>query len=490
MEVIDSSSRAGGVPVRLKVLYGSGQAVNAMVDAAVNTFLLFYLTAVCGMSGTAAGAVFLVSLVADGLLDPFIGRLSDRWTSRWGRRLPFMAVAIPPMMLASVLLFSLPTGLGEPAMFAYVLLLNVVLRISLSVFALPHSALNAEITSDYAERTVLSTYRALFIVVGFAAVLVPAFSAIFTGTGGLQVRASYPSLGIWLAVLVAAFGAACVLGIARDLLRLPATASAAGTEEPGFLSEIVQLVRNPSFMKLFSAAVLVLAGQGMSNALALHVYRYFWRLPDAMIQLPLLVVPAGMLVGTVVAGLLLQRVEKRNGLMGAVVIVAGYPAIIVGLALAGIVSPGSTAATTLVVVNGAVFGGCGAVCFVCFYSMIADAVDEHDLRFGARREALYAAALMIGSKAATGVGAFVAGLGLELVGFSAAAKAGGAAQVPASTAAGIGLLWGPGATLLILVALPVISRYRIDRARHADILERLALRRPAQDGAATGPVLG
>ena len=36
-------------PMTLKLFYGSGQAINAIVDGAINTFLLFYLTAVCGM---------------------------------------------------------------------------------------------------------------------------------------------------------------------------------------------------------------------------------------------------------------------------------------------------------------------------------------------------------------------------------------------------------------------------------------------------------
>lgn len=471
------------ISTRLKLFYGSGQAVNAILDAAINTFLLFYLTAVCGMSGSAAGAVFLVSLGVDGLLDPFIGRLSDRWTSRWGRRLPFMVVALPPMMLASVLLFALPVGLSGATMFAYVLILNLVLRVGLSIFALPHSALNAEITDDYSERTVLSTYRALFLVVGFAMVLVPAFSLIFTGSDGLQVRSSYPKLGMWVAALVAVFGASCTVGIAKDLLRLPSPPPPSeGSDQAGFLSEILQLFRNPSFVRLFTAAVLVLAGQGMASALGLHVYRYFWKVPNSLIQLPLLVMPVGMLVGTVAAGLLMKHIEKREGVIWAVIAVAAYPALIVALALLDIVTPGSTTAIILVVVNGAVFGGCGAICFVCFYSMIADAVDEHDLRFGVRREALYAAALMIGSKAATGLGAFVAGLGLQLVGFSAAAKAGSTTIISGSTATGIGLLWGPGATIVVLAALPMLRRYGIDRNRHAEILAELQVRRTRPGG--------
>lgn len=463
------------IPFRLKAFYGSGQAINAILDGAINTFLLFYLTAVCGMSGSAAGAIFLISLAVDGVLDPFIGRLSDQWQSRWGRRLPFMVTSLPLMVVASVLLFSLPRGMNSGALFMYVLALNLVLRIGLSVFALPHSALNAEITDDYRERAVLSTYRSFFLVVGFAAVLIPSFSLIFTGNG-LQEYGRYPSLGVLVGGLLAVFGVLCIAGIAKDVLRLPRPVVIDETEATTFLSEILQLFRNPSFVSLFIGAVLVLVGQGIATAIALHAYRYFWKLPSAAIQLPLLVLPVGLLVGTILAGLLLKKIEKRQGVIGAVILVAGYPSLIVALVLAGLITPGTMLCTVLVVGNGAIFGACGAMCFVCFYSMIADAVDEHDHRFGVRREALYAAALMIGSKAATGLGAFIAGLGLQMIGFTASA-AGVSGTVSASTAVGMGLLWGPGSAALCLCAIPLFARYTLTRERHADVLASLAERR-------------
>ncbi len=477
---------AGRIPIKLKIFYGSGQTINAIVDGAINTFLLFYLTAVCGMSGFAAGVIFLVSLAVDGVLDPFIGRLSDRWHSRWGRRLPFMAVALPPMMIAALLLFALPRGLSPALLFGYVLILNLMLRIGLSVFALPHSALNAELTDDYRERSVLSTFRALFLVVGFAVILIPAFSVIFAGSDGLQDRASYPSLGLLVAILLAGFGATCVVGIARDVLALPRATASDHDDATTFLSEIVQLFRNSSFVLLFVGAVLALVGQGMATAIGLHALRYFWKLPASAIQLPLLIQPIGMLVGTVAAGLLLKRIEKRDGVVGALVVIALYPAVIVALALAGVIVPGSTIGTVLVVANGAIFGACGAMCFVCFYSMIADAVDEHDDRFGVRREALYAAALMIGSKAATGLGAFAAGIGLQWIGFSAPVDGGAPVTLSAGTAIGMGVLWGPGSAILCLCAVPFLWRYRLTRLRHAEVLARLAERRASESAHCDG----
>lgn len=465
------------VSLKVKILYGSGQAVDAVIQVVLNTFLLFYLTSVCGLNGAAAGSIFLISLVIDGLLDPFIGRLSDNWRSRWGRRLPFMAVAIPPMAIAVVLLFSLPANISTVALYLSVLLLNITLRVGLSVFALPHSALTAELTSDYSERSAISTFRALFIVIGTSAALLPAFTVVFSAPDALQSHSAYVSLGLLAAVLIAGFGLACILGIGRRIMLLPVPEDS-DRHEPGFLADIFQLFRNPSFVPLFCGAVLVLIGQGVTNALNLHAYRYFWKLPSALMQLPLAALPVGMLLGTVTAGLLLKRIEKRDGVIGAVALLVIYQLVATLLVATGIVHPASLVSIGLVAISGLLFGACGAMCFVCFYSMIADAVDEHDHLFGVRREALYAAALMIGAKAATGLGAFFAGVGLQVVGFKMPPE-GSMATVPDSMAAAVGLLWGPGGALFLLAAFPFFFRYRVDRVRHAEVLAGLALRHSA-----------
>lgn len=473
MSIQQAARQPDRIDLTTKLFYGSGQAVDAVVQAVINTFLLFYLTAVCGMSGAAAGSIFLVSLVVDGLLDPFIGRLSDNSRSAWGRRLPFMIVALPPMMFAAALVFNLPAGTSDALLYFYVLLLNIVLRVGLSIFALPHSALTAELTGDYSERSVLSTFRALFIVLGTAAALLPAFALLFAGEGSLNSKPPYPWLGLLSACLIGGFGLTCILGIFRKARRLPMPDKA--SEETGFFADMLQLFRNPSFVPMFVGAVLVLVGQGATTALNLHAYRYFWELPPAYMQLPLLVLPVGMLLGTLAAALLLSRIEKRDGVLGAITLLGLYQILITLLAVAGVVAPGSAISIALVATSGLLFGGCGAMCFVCFYSMIADAVDEHDHLFGVRREALYAAALMIGAKAATGLGAFISGLGLQLVGFTPPVE-GRAATIAHDTATSVGLLWGLGGALVVLAAIPFLFRYRIDRAHHADVLASIARR--------------
>ena len=387
----DGSQRDGArkLSFGLKLSYGSGQAIDAVLQGAVNVFLLFYLTAVCGMSGAAAGLVFFVSLAVDAVLDPLIGQVSDNWRSRFGRRLPFMVVALLPMMAAAFALFSIPRGMSDVTLFAYALGANVVLRVSISLFGLPHSALTAELTNDYVERSVVSGFRAIFLVVGTAACLLPAFQIFFGGPEGLQSRDAYPMFGMWLAFLTLFFGLWCILGTGRTILALPTPAATSWDTHANIFGEIGRLFRNSSFVPLFIAAVLVMVGQGASNALNMHAYRFFWQLRPEQLQIPVLIIPVGMIAGTAAAALVLKRFEKRDAVVAAILVVVAGPIALPILLQAGVLHPGTLLSLSLLIANGFIFGACSALCGICFNSMIADAVDEHDHLFGVRCEAHY-----------------------------------------------------------------------------------------------------
>ncbi|MGH6970659.1 MAG: MFS transporter, partial [Caulobacteraceae bacterium] len=93
-------------------VYGVGAMVDATTSVYLGTFLYFYLTAVCGMSGTLAGTALGAALVVDSVVDPLVGSLSDNSRSRLGRRHPFMAAAIVPIVVSLGLLFSVPAGMS------------------------------------------------------------------------------------------------------------------------------------------------------------------------------------------------------------------------------------------------------------------------------------------------------------------------------------------------------------------------------------------
>lgn len=127
-DVASTTAASSRLSRRQTSLYAFGDIADSVKNVALAQFLLYYLTVVCGLSGSLAGAALFIALVA----------------------------------MALGLLFSLPTFDSQWALFVYVTCVLMTLRIAFSAFVLPYAAMTAELSSDYAERSVIMTYRNFF----------------------------------------------------------------------------------------------------------------------------------------------------------------------------------------------------------------------------------------------------------------------------------------------------------------------------------------
>jgi Na+/melibiose symporter-like transporter len=159
MTEIAAARAAVSTPVKLA--YGLGQLVEGVSTTVYGTFLFFLYTALLGLPGSLVGAATGIALVVDAVADPMLGSWSDNTRSRWGRRIPFMAIGAPIVALGIGLAFSPPHGLRTMALFAWLLAISLILRFAVSVFNLPFVALGAELSEDYAERSSIVAWRAL-----------------------------------------------------------------------------------------------------------------------------------------------------------------------------------------------------------------------------------------------------------------------------------------------------------------------------------------
>jgi len=116
--------------------------------------------------------------------------------------------------------------------------------------------------------------------------------------------------------------------------------------------------------------------------------------------------------------------------------------------------------------------------------MMADVADEHELETGLRQEGIFFGALSLAGKSASGIGHGIAGVGIDIIKFPAHAVVG---EVPHQTLVSLGLLYGPGVAILAAIATGFSFGYRLNRQRHAEIVDQLAVRRVRQ-GAGAGHV--
>lgn len=472
--VVRSERRAEKLTTPVIAAYAAGAAVDGAVSNALNVFILFYLTAVCGMPGGVVGAALGFGLVADAVIDPLIGALSDGWRSRLGRRLPMMLCGLPLILAAVPAIFALPAIVTGDLRVVILVLLSAVLRIGVSMVNVPYLAVGGELSEEHRERARLMTWRWTGGMAGALLAIGLGFGVYFAGPGGLSRGDAYPSFAVGLDLV--ALGAAALgmwaIFVTRDRQH-PANPGGAGR----LLADFREVFASRSFRVLFAGAILFFLSQGVTLSLSLHANKFFWQLEGGQIQRVTMAFFGGLLLGAPVTAPLVARIENRTALflgIGGLLLTQGGPT---ALRLIGLFPLTGDALASSLAANAALGGALMSMAAIAFMSMMADAADEHEFHFWTRREGLYFAGWAFASKAAHGAGAFLSGVILQVIHFPAAGAEVAPGSLDVGTMTALGFFAGPGAAGIALAGTSVLLWYRLDRASHRALLDALHARR-------------
>ena len=477
------ASTGGALPLSpvQKAIYSAGDFADAVTNVSLGQFLLFFLTAVVGMSGSLAGTALALTLVVDAFADPLIGYVSDNTHSRWGRRHPFMILAAVPFALSIGLLFSIPKFHSPSLLFFYVVAVLLLLRFSFSAFILPYIALGAELARDYTDRAVLMVYRNFFNICANLLTVVLGFGIFMSGANGLLSRSAYIPFGwtcaaiVFVAALISALGTMSV----RD--RMYAIEHAEQSAFARVFSEFRDVFRNHSFLMLLATIVVFWIAQGTAISLGVHNFTYFWKIKPATIQAILISGTVGLFVGIPVCAFLIHRFEKKDVCTWGIVIVCALLFAPPVLRIAGALPDNGVVLYVILCAFAFIQSVVLTNIFISFNAMMVDATDEHDLLFGVRREGLYFAALSFSGKAALGVGALFAGFALQyIIRFPSDLADHPNQFISSHSIIMLGLIAGPGTAAISAFSAFAMSRYRISKSELLRIQARLAERNARQ----------
>ncbi|MDI6098620.1 MFS transporter [Actinoplanes sp. NEAU-A12] len=136
----------------------AGYALGSVVTGAFGTvpglLLLPYLTDTLGVAAGVSGLLVLLPKAWDVLVNPVVGRISDRR----GSRRPFLLIAGLLLGVLFAAIFAAPFASGA-ASGAYVAVAFLAAATAFAFFQVPYVAMPAELTEGYAERTRLMTWR-------------------------------------------------------------------------------------------------------------------------------------------------------------------------------------------------------------------------------------------------------------------------------------------------------------------------------------------
>ena len=149
-----------------KLGYSLGDAAANLVFQMMMIFQLKFYTDVFGLDGAVAGSVLMIASISAIIVDPTVGILTDRTSTRWGKFRPWVLWTAIPFCLFYVLAFYNP-GIEDKGMVATYATISYVLLMTVYSFNnVPYTSLGGVMTSVIRERTSITTIR--FVVVTIA----------------------------------------------------------------------------------------------------------------------------------------------------------------------------------------------------------------------------------------------------------------------------------------------------------------------------------
>jgi len=174
-----NTGKAKGLSKATMIGWGIGTIGPIMVLSAVNAFQLRFMTNFVGLSAGVASMLIVISKLYDSFADPAMGWISDHTVSRWGRRSPYLIAGGVILALSLVAMFTVPPFESTNARVVYTGLVLIFYATGYSIFNIPYMAMSSEMTSNFAERTELMSYRVY--AVGLSQIL-----AMFGGAALVQ----------------------------------------------------------------------------------------------------------------------------------------------------------------------------------------------------------------------------------------------------------------------------------------------------------------
>ena len=436
-----------------------GQFALNSISGLIGAITYFYTDKI-GVAAMTAANVLLIAKIVDAFTDLIMGRIMDNGKSPKGKCRPwFLRMAIPAFVVI-VALFSVPSGLSSPVLFAYLLITNVLASAVVSTaISIPYNAIQCMRTPSIEERTKMGIFRSIMgYLIGMiiAIALVPITNLL--GVNGVADQAAYIKFAVVLGLISMVL---LLILYAKSVEKT--TAEQKQDDGVPFVKAIGMLFKNKYWVivlisNLFSAVIFALTS-------ASGTYYAKWILGnDNLVALMGAVGLISTFVGFGVVGPMTKKLGIRKTLMISLIIgIAGsvvrifFPDSLIVLMTAGQLT--SFAIIPLMCV-------CG--------TMNTMAMDYNDYLYGNKIVGMSASASSFGSKVAGGLGGSLIGWILAAVNYDPTATV-------TTTAVRYGIyafsIYIPLAMMVALLLLT--SRFDIEN-RYTEILRTIQARKKTQ----------
>lgn len=439
---------------RDKLMYGVGDIGFSLSTTILGAFFAIFLTDVVGIRpGIAAIAIF-VGRSWDYINDPIFGHLSDRTRTRWGRRRPFLLFGTLPLAVTFTMLWWRPPWEGALALAVYYAVAYILFEAANTLLYMPYFALTPELTSDYDERTSLTTYRMFFSILGsLVAFIIPLMMVgSFTPENADRVITMGLTFGIVsaLPMLLVFFGT-------RERLDYMEQA------KPTLRQSIHSALKNKPF--LFGLAIFLATWISVdilqSSLLFFIKYVVQREAQNDVIMATIFVIAMFALP---VWDYVSRRWSKRWAYIWGIAFWSVVQLVLITL--------NPTTSLGVILFLCALAGIGVAAAHVLPWAILPDAIEWDEYQTGERHEGMFYSLTTLTKKVATSIALPLVLLLLEATGYQP-----NVAQQETGALLGIRVAIGPIPAILLAVGIVFAFKYPLDRMQFAEVVEKLKARR-------------
>ena len=388
--------------------YGCGDFGCNIIYTAMSAFLMLYYTDYAGVSALAVGTIMMMSRVFDGISDIIMGVIVDRTKSKFGKARPWLLRMCVPFAVSGVLLFSVPASWAPVPKLVYVFITyNLVSTVIYTAINVPYSALNALMTQDPYERSVLSIFRNLLATAGTLTINTCTLPLVeYFGDNASAWTKTFCVLGI---LAVAAF----MINFFGTKERVKAANVRDGeTEDVPFAVGIRALFKNKYWIMMTGMLALFFLMYSVNGGATVYYAK------DILGDRNLVGTINGIfnvvqIVAMFFIAMLVKKYGKRN------VFSTGLVLDIIGMLILNF----SNGSMGLIVISSIIRGIGNACGGATMWAMVSDTIDYGEWKTGVRTEGLVNSACSFGYKIGNGIGSALLGLILEIGGYVGEAAA-------------------------------------------------------------------
>jgi len=470
---LNQSGQERLIPLADKIAYGSGNIATGVAMQVLGTYLVFYSTAVLGLPGSIVGLVMGLSIFWDALTDPLIGYVSDNTPQNaLGKRHPYLLAGAFGVALTNYLIWNMDPAFGQLTKLVLITVYILLFKSFMTVYVTPYTALGAELSTDYNERTTIQGIKSVFFILGLAFVSVAGLYWFFKPSSEFPVGQlnpdSYGLMGLASSVLVLISAAACFGPTLKYVPVIRTRRLAFPHVRPANLrASLGRLLANRPFRLVVLAYMFSNLASALLANLGLMVFTFTFAMGSAGIATVVgIQFLCAILAQPVWAWRSRRRGKKRALIEGVAVSIAGslYFAVLV------LLHP-EVAGRVVAFLPFSISAGFGiGALFTLPLSMVADTVDLDEARGGTRIEGLYFGTLTLMYKLSQALVLVGIGILLDVAGFNSALPVQGR-----NTLLVLGLVLGLGSAVSFVAAAICLLGYDLDEAAVNGCRERIAV---------------